>query len=163
VSPGLLASSYGRGRVVYLPAELDQAMFFYPNTYISAMLLNAMKWVAQDVPPPVEVDGPLVLATTFRRQSLQNRVVVHLLNDQSSYGRHSIYQKLQLPGQGLTGPWAVRREVIPLHDIKVHCRIPGITKARQQPENMDLPLTKTSDGIEVTVPRLEMYSLVVLE
>ncbi len=105
----------------------------------------------------------LLLATTFRPQPHQNRVVVHLLNDQSSYGRHSIYQKLQLPGQGLTGPWAVRREVIPLRDIKVRCRIPGITKARQQPENLDLPYTKTPDGLEVTVPKLEMYSLVVFE
>jgi hypothetical protein len=93
-SPGLVVSSYGDGRVVYLPAELDQAMFFYPNTYISAMLVNAMRWVAQDAPPPVEVDGPLLLGTRFRRQRIQQRVVVHLLNDQSSYGRHSNYQNM---------------------------------------------------------------------
>ena len=88
---------------------------------------------------------------------------INLLNDQSSYGRHSIYQKLQLPGQGLTGPWTARREVIPLHDVKVRCRIPGITAARQQPENLTLPLTRTPDGVEVIVPKLEMYSLVVFE
>jgi hypothetical protein len=148
---------------VYLPAELDQAMFFYPNTYISAMLVNAVKWVSQDAKPPVEVEGPLILAATFRRQSSRNRTVVHLLNDQSSYGRHSIYQKLQLPDHSVTGPWAVRREVIPLYDIKVRCRISGVTKATQQPENLRLPLAKTAEGVEVVVPRLDMYSLVVFE
>jgi hypothetical protein len=161
--PGMIASSYGQGRVVYLPAELDQAMFFYPNTYIGAMLVNAVKWVSQDAKPPVEVEGPLILAATFRRQPSRNRTVVHLLNDQSSYGRHSIYQKLQLPDHSVTGPWAVRREVIPLHDIKVRCRISGVTKATQQPENLTLPLTKTTEGVEVVVPRLDMYSLVVFE
>jgi len=111
-SPAMIASTAGQGRVVYLPAELDQAMFFYPNTYISRMLVNAVKWVAHETPPPVEVDGPLMLAATFRRQPTQNRTIVHLLNDQSSYGRHSIYQKLTLPDHSVTGPWAVRREVI---------------------------------------------------
>jgi hypothetical protein len=66
----------------------------YGNTYISAMLVNAMRWVAQDAPPPVEVDGPLLLGTMVRRQRFQHRVVVHLLNDQSSYGRHSNYQNM---------------------------------------------------------------------
>ncbi len=161
--PGLISSTFGQGRVAYLAAELDQAMFFYPNAYISALLVNATRWAAHDTPPPVEVKGPLLLATTFRRQRLENRIVVHLLNDQSSYGRHSIYQKLQLPGQGLAGPWAVRREIIPLQDIKVRCRFPGITKASQQPENLNLRITRTSDGVEVTVPKLEMYSMVVFE
>ena len=104
-----------------------------------------------------------MLATTFRRQLAQHRTIVHLLNDQSSYGRHSIYQKLQLPDHSITGPWAVRREVIPLHDIKVRCRISGVSRATQQPENLDLPLTKTGDAVEAVVPRLDMYSLVVFE
>ena len=62
------------------------------------------------------------------------------------------------------GPWAVCREVIPLHDIKVRCRVAGVTKATQQPENINLPLTKMADGaVEVTVPRVDMYTLVILE
>ncbi len=89
------------------------------------------------MPPPVEVEGPLVLAATFRRQPRQGRIVVHLLNDHSSYGRHSIYQKLAplpkelqkswgFPNQSeLRGTWPIREEVIPLCDIKVRCRVPG--------------------------------------
>src|SRR6266850_7645238 len=108
----MIASSYGQGRVVYLPAGLDQAMFFYPNTYLGAMLVNACKWVAGDAKPSLEVDGPLMLAVTYRRQPARKRTIVHLLNDHSSYGRHSIYQKLVLPDKTLSGTWPVRREVI---------------------------------------------------
>ena len=55
---------------------------------------------------------------------------MHLLNDHSSYGRHSIYQKLAplpkelqkswgFPNQSeLRGTWPVREEVIPLCDSK---------------------------------------------
>lgn len=173
--PAIVASSYGKGRVVYFPASVDKAMFFYPDTYMRQMLANACQWVANDTPPPVEVAGPLILAVTFRRQPEAKRTVVHLLNHGSSWGMHSIYQKLAplpeelqkqfgFPNQSeLRGTWPVREEVIPLHDIKVTCRLPGVRKATLQPENLDLPLTRVPGGVQVTVPKLEMHSMVVFE
>ena len=116
---------YGQGRVVYFPASVDKGMFFYPDTYMRQMLANAPRWAARDVPPPVEVDGPLILTTTFRRQPEQERTVVHLLNQASSWGMHSTYQKLAalpeelnkqwgFPNQSeLRGTWPVREEIIP--------------------------------------------------
>jgi hypothetical protein len=163
-SPAMIASTFGQGRVVYLAAGLDQAMFFYPNSYVGAMLVNACNWVAHDARPPLEVDGPLMLAVTYRRQPALRRTIVHLLNDQSSYGRHSISQKIPMPDHSLLGPWAVRREVIPLHDITVRCRLGGVTRATQQPENIPLALTRLTDGaVQVVVPKVDMYSLVVFE
>ena len=171
----MIASTFGKGRVVYFPAGVDKAMFFYPDTYIRQLLTNACRWAASDMPPPVEVEGPLVLAATFRRQPQQGRIVVHLLNDHSSYGRHSIYQKLAplpkelqkswgFPNQSeLRGTWPIREEVIPLCDIKVRCRVPGVQKATLQPENMPLPLTNKNGAIEVVVPKLNMHSMVIFE
>jgi len=162
--PAMIATSYGTGRVVYVGAGLDQAMFFYPNSYIGELLLNAVKWSAGDSTPPLEVDAPQMLAVTYRRQPARNRTIVHLLNDQSSYGRHSLYQKLVLPDKSLLGPWSVRREIIPLHDIKIRCRVRGVTRATQQPENVRLEVKRLAeDGKEVVVPKLNMYSLVVFE
>jgi hypothetical protein len=173
--PALIASTFGKGRVVYFPAGVDKAMFFYPDTYIRQLLANACHWAAGDVPPPVEVEGPLVLAATFRRQPQQGRIVVHLLNDHSSYGRHSIYQKLAplpkelqkswgFPNQSeLRGTWPIREEVIPLCDIKVRCRMPGVQKATLQPENMPLPLQMKDGAVEVVVPKLNMHSMVIFE
>jgi hypothetical protein len=171
----VIASTFGKGRVVYFPVGVDKAMFFYPDTYIRQLLANACRWAAADDAPPVEAEGPLILATTFRRQPHEGRIVVHLLNDHSSYGRHSIYQKLAplpaelrqswgFPNQSeLRGTWPVREEAIPLVDIKVRCRIPGIKKATLQPENLSLPVRRESDAIEVTVPKLNLHSMVVFE
>jgi hypothetical protein len=116
-----------------------------------------------------------LLSATFRRQHQPDRIVVHLLNDHSSYGRHSIYQKLAplpkelskswgFPNQSeLRGTWPIREEVIPLSGIKVRCRIPGIKKATLQPENLNLPISSDAGTIEVTVPQLNMHSMVVFE
>ncbi|MDB5302496.1 MAG: Beta-galactosidase trimerization domain protein, partial [Phycisphaerales bacterium] len=111
----------------------------------------------------------------FRRQPARHRLIVHLLNDHSSYGRHSVGQRIEplpkeirarygLPASSeLHGQWPIREEVIPLHDITVRCRVPGITRATQQPEALNLPITRTADGIVVTVPKVEMHSMVVFE
>lgn len=172
--PAVLAKEYEQGRVVYLPAGFDKAMYFYPETWIRQVLVNSCRWAGR-VEPPLEVEGPLMLSTTFRRQPEKNRVIVHLLNDASSWGRHSIYQKLAalpeelnrkwgLPAQSeLRGVYPNREEVIPLHDIRVRCREPGKWRATLQPENLLLHVKSIEDGIEVTVPELKMHSMVVFE
>ncbi len=173
--PAIIASTYGKGRVVYFPASVDKAMFFYPDTYQREMLANACFWASGDRKPPFEVEAPLILTTTFRTQPDEKRYIVHLTNNASSWGQHSIYQKLAalpeelekqwgFPAESeLRGTWPIREEIIPLHDVKVTCRIPGIVKATQQPENLPLELTKTSDGVVVTVPRVDMHTMVVFE
>jgi hypothetical protein len=173
--PAILTSTFGKGRVVYFPAAVDKGMFFYPDTYMRQMLANACRWAAGDDAPPVEVEGPLMLATTFRRQPQERRTIVHLLNDQSSFGRHSINQKLAplpedlqkkwgFPNQSeLRGTWPVREEVIPLHDIVVRCRLPKVRRATLEPEHLELPLHPVAGFIEVTVPKLLMHSMVVFE
>lgn len=171
--PAVIASETGAGRVVYLPAAFDKGYFFFPDEYMRHLLVNACVWAAR-TPPPLAVEGPLMLAATFRRQLEPGRAVVHLLNDASSYGRHSIYQKImplsdELKRRGfqdspdLRGQWPTREEIVPLHDITVICRCGGVTKASQQPEGIDLPIRTTGRGVEVVVPKVEMYSMVVFE
>jgi hypothetical protein len=173
--PAILVSEYGRGRVAYFAASVDKGMFFYPDAYMRQMLAQAARWVARDVPPPVEVEGPLILTATFRRQAEQKRTIVHLLNQASSWGIHSTYQKLAplpeelnkqwgFPNQSeLRGTWPVREEVIPLSGIRVICRVPGATKATLQPGAVPLPVTKLPDGLSATVPTLNMHAMVVFE
>ena len=148
--------------------------FSIPTANLRRLLANACRWAAASL-PPLEVRGPLILEATFRRQPEPHRTIVHLLNHASSWGMHSIYQKLApLPAEldantaipdrsELRGTWPSREEVIPLSDIRVICRIPGVTKATLQPENLALPLKKTEGAVEVVVPKLEMHSMVVFE
>ncbi|MBL9125977.1 MAG: beta-galactosidase trimerization domain-containing protein, partial [Planctomycetaceae bacterium] len=172
--PAIVVSEFGAGRVVYLPAAFDKAMFFYPDSYIRQVLANACRWAAGDDAPPVEVEGPLLLATTFRRQPAEKRTIVHLLNDHSSYGRHSIYQKLAplpaeletkwgFPNQSeLRGTWPVREEVIPLRNIHVTIRDTSVKQATLVPGDIDLPLLRAADGAwRVTVPEVALHAMVV--
>ena len=173
--PAVITSIHGKGRVVYFAAGVDKAMFFYPDGAFRQMLVNACRWAANGAAPPVEVAGPLILLTTYRRQQKEGRTIVHLLNSGSSWGLHSIYQKLApLPEElrkefgypdspELRGTWPIREEVIPLHDICVTCRVAGVKKATLQPENLDLPLAKLADGVAVVVPRVAMHSMVIFE
>ena len=41
--PAVIASEYGKGRVVYFPASVDKGMFFYPDAYMRQMLVNACR------------------------------------------------------------------------------------------------------------------------
>lgn len=173
--PALLVSTCGKGRVAYFAAGVDMAMFFYPDGYQRRLLANALRWAAGDVAPPAEVSGPLMLLTTFRRQPAERCVVVHLLNHASSWGLHSIYQKLApLPAElqreygypdrsELRGTWPVREEVILLHDIRVTCRVAGIRRATLQPGGVNLPLKSDEGGVETVVPRVDMHAMVVFE
>jgi hypothetical protein len=97
------------------------------------------------------------------------------LNQASSWGQHSIYQKLAplpeelnkqwgFPNQSeLRGTWPVREEVIPLNGIRVVCHEPGIKKATLQPGAIDLPITNLAGGVQVTVNDLGMHAMVVFE
>jgi hypothetical protein len=173
--PAILVSEFGAGRIAYFAAGVDKAMFFYPDGACRRLLANACRWAAGSVPSPLEVKGPLILTATFRRQPRHHRTIVHLLNSASSWGLHSIYQKLTpLPAElqkeyghsdrsELRGTWPIREEIIPLHDIRVTCRIPGLTRARLEPDGIALPITPIADGFEVIVPKVEMHAMVVLE
>ena len=173
--PAIIASEYGKGRVVYFPASVDKALFFYPDAYQRQLLANAARWVARDTLPAVEVTGPLILTTTFRRQVSERRTIVHLLNQASSWGQHSLYQKLAplpeelnkqwgFPDQSeLRGTWGVREEVIPLSGIRVFCRVPGIRKATLQPGDQPLNLKPVPGGVEVVVNDLGMHAMVIFE
>ena len=173
--PAIIAGEFGKGRVVYFAASIDKGMFFYPDAYMRQMLANAARWAAHDARPLVEVNGPLILTTTVRRQPESNRIVVHLLNQGSSWGMHSIYQKIAplpeelskqwgFPNQSeLRGTWPIREEVIPLSGIRVTCRAPGIKKATLEPGGLDLPIKQIAGGIEVNVNDLGMHAMVVFE
>ena len=68
-------------------------MFFYPDAYMRQLLFRACQWAA--------AEDRLRLKSKARwswpphsASAKERRTIVHLLNDHSSYGRHSIYQKL---------------------------------------------------------------------
>ncbi len=149
--PAVVESTFGQGKVSYLPADLSGSFFRYGHEYLARLMELALRQAAP-VPPPVEVTAPSIVQAMPQLQG--NRLVVHLLNDISSFGR----------GQNQTGQQLyVRREVIPIHDVKVTFRGTGWRRFRLVPGEQELKPEPTPDGPRVTVPKVEVHAMVVGE
>ena len=75
-------------------------------------------------------------------------------NDISSTGRSQ-----NVVGESLY----LRREVLPIHDIRVTFRESSLKRFLLVPGNKPLNAIKTEQGTTVTIPRLDLHCLVVAE
>jgi hypothetical protein len=81
------------------------------------------------------------------------RLVVHLLNSGYSYG---------FAGPPNPESYAFRREVIPVHDLKVRLNR-DVKRVLLVPGEQELPVRRSGGAAEVVVPKLEMHSMLVVE
>lgn len=152
--PGVITRSYGKGRVAYLAAGLDAAYYLYAYPYQRLALKHAIQWAAAS-PPPVRVEAPMcVHATVMRQQKAGQRLVVHLFSDLNTTAHHA------LPVDDVP----LREEVVPIPDIRVTFA-PGyrVGRIHLEPGARTLTPKRTREGVQVTVPRLEVHSMVVAE
>ena len=152
--PGVVTRTYGKGRVAYLAAGLDSGYYLYAYPYQRLALRHLIDWAAAS-PPPVQVQAPMCVHANLVRQSKNGqRLVLHLFSDLNTTAHHA------LPVDDVP----LREEVVPIPDIQVTFA-PGyrVTSIHLEPEGKPLPMRKTAAGTSVTVPRLEVHSMVVAE
>ena len=147
----VVESSYGKGKVVYLPFDVSGSYFRYGHEYLARLMELALRQVATE-PPPVEVEAPSIIEAVPQVQG--DRLVVHLLNDISSFGRSQ-----NVAGESLY----LRREVISVHDIAVTFRDRGWRRFLLVPGQTSLQPVETPQGLKVIVPRLETHCMIVAE
>lgn len=75
--PGVYARSYGAGRVVYFPWDVDRTFWEVLSPDHGALLVNAVNWVTNEA-PVVHVEGPGILDVTVWLQ--KQSMTVHLVN-----------------------------------------------------------------------------------
>ncbi|MBI5685158.1 MAG: beta-galactosidase trimerization domain-containing protein [Verrucomicrobia bacterium] len=150
-TPAIIESTYGKGKVIYLPHDIATSFFRFGHEHWARILELALREAASE-PPPVEVAAPRIVQAMTHTQG--SRLVVHLLNDVSSLGRSQ-----NVVGESLYE----RREVIPIHDIKLTFRDPKLSRFLLVPGNKPLQPTATKDGLTVTVPKLDIHAMVVAE
>lgn len=151
--PGVVTHAFGKGRMAYISAGIDAAYFNYPYTYHRLVLAQAIRWAAGDE-QPIEVAAPMCVQATFCRQSRDGeRLVVNLFNDLNTSGNHA------RPNDDIPQ----REEVSPIHDIQLSFRGYDIERVHQEPEGRDLPLQRSEGLVRVTVPRLDIQSMVIAE
>jgi hypothetical protein len=151
--PAITTHQYGEGRVVYFAAGIDAANYLYSYPYHRALLRNAITWAAP-VPPPITVEAPMCVQSTFMRQNRDGeRLVVHLYNNVNTTA-HMARSEDDIP---------LREETIPIHGIRLTLRGYNLGAIRLQPEGKELSVVRESDSVTVTVPKLEVHSMVVAE
>ena len=143
ILPGVVTSTHGQGRVVYLASSLES---LYGSTRQSALgnLLRKLVEVAAAAPPPCRVDAPPSLIANLTQHG--NRRVLHLLNWTGDAENEANY----LP---------------PVENVAVRLTIPDGARVRRVSTFLKAPLHWKQSGreLEVRLPRVEAYQAVTVD
>jgi hypothetical protein len=142
----LYVRDLGRGRVVYIPWDIDRTFWEVMAVDHGRLLRNAVVWAANE-PPPADVSGPGLIDVTVWRQ--RDSMTVHLVN--------------------LTNPMMMKgplREVIPAGPQRARIRLPERTRATK----VHLLAAGTSPAVEeaagvltVTVPSVDVHEVIAID
>ena len=138
--------SYGDGRVVYFPWDIDRTYWEILNEDHGMLLRNAATWVAGEL--PVVVEGPGVLDVTVWRQ--KDSLAVHQVN--------------------LTNPRAQQgpiREIYPVGEQFIRVRLPEDAGAERVQLLCDGeepgPVTIEDGWLCTSVPRVADYQVLAVD
>ena len=151
--PFIVLNQPEAGRSVYFAADIGQAYFLAPYQYQRRLISNAVRWAAAANQPPINVSAPLCVQAAFYTQNDGRRTIVHLLNEVNTSANRAIPENN--PSQ--------REETLPIADITLSLPDAHVATAFEEPGHRPLPLKKTDTGVEVTLPRLNVHSMIVFE
>jgi hypothetical protein len=142
--PGLIVSSYGKGKVVFSPAALGGHYYENRMIPIQKLIESSVRWLLGDR-DLVEVDAPGTVEVVLRTQEEKGRTLIHLIN---------LTGEMQRPME----------RVIPLSDIAVKVKVSGTKKVHTLAEQGEIPFQNDEEGwTRFTLPKLELYEVVVVE
>ncbi|MFO0879025.1 MAG: beta-galactosidase trimerization domain-containing protein [Gemmataceae bacterium] len=149
--PAIVRQRFGKGRVVYLPAGLDVALWSYAYPYQRILLAELIRWAAGG-PPPITVEAPRCVQMTCFTQGPQT-TLVHLFNNVVTTAHHGD-PSTEVP---------LREEVLPIHGVRVRFHGAGPRRCVLQPEGRALTLRREGASTVALVPRLDLHAIVVCE
>jgi uncharacterized membrane protein len=143
--PCLIVGTFGRGRVAFMPNDLDHRYLDDPHPDQALLIGNLLRWCAGEGPLPVEFDGPGFVGAYLYRKN--GAFLVHLLN-----------------GSGIDNGEQIAERAYPVGPFKVRVKAPGRgTSVKLATSGTVLRGTRSGDIVEFTLPRLNEYELAVLE
>jgi hypothetical protein len=147
----LHARALGKGRVVYFPPDMGQAFYTYNHPVARTLMIRAVAWGAGRA-APLETSAPMAVQTVMYRKD--GAALVHLINDNSSYGRAAA-----------PNPEAYacfRDEILPVRDLRVAVR-GEFKKATLLPSGTALNVSFREGMSAVVVPEVQVHAMVVFE
>jgi hypothetical protein len=148
--PAGVARTFGSGKIVYLAAALDAALWSYSFPYQRRLLARSIEWAAAK-PFDIHVDAPMCVQTTFFRQQSDgmSRTVIHLFNGINTTGGHG-FPASEVP---------LREETIPIHGIAVRFIQNLPKRCHYEPNGIDVPIRNG----HVRLPSLDIHGMLVAE
>lgn len=149
--PAGAVGTYGKGRVAYLAAGIDAAMFSYAFPYQRIMLSRLVRWSAGEE-YGINVKAPMCIQSTFWKQP-DKRLIVHLWNGLNTTSDHGL-QDVETP---------LREEAVAVAGIEVRVRHRTIKRAHLEPEGIELVPTPSNEELLYNLPPIAIHSALVLE
>ena len=143
----LFLRELGRGRVVYIPWDIDRTFWEVLSPDHGRLLHNVLAWAMNAEPAPVEVDGRGVVDVTVWRQ--RDSMTVHLVN--------------------LTNPMMMKgplREIIPIGPLTVRVRVPNglrATKVKLLSAGTSTAPQEAGGTITARVPMVDVHEVVAID
>jgi hypothetical protein len=76
--PGIIVGTFGRGRVAFLPADVDRRFGVEAIVDHATLLMNTIRWALGPAGSTVAVTGPGITASALHHQG--SSLVLHLMN-----------------------------------------------------------------------------------
>jgi hypothetical protein len=152
--PAVISRQHGAGAVIYFAAAIDAALWSYAYPYQRRLLARAMTLLAKEL-PPVSVQAPMCVQVTMTRgvEPQSKRLVIHLFNGVNTTANHG-NPAVEVP---------LREETVPIHGITVRFEKEAPRRLRVEPGDV-VPLVQSHAGHTlVTLPPLEIHSLLIAE
>ena len=135
------------GRVIYFAHPIFSQYERNAPRWCKTLFLNAVNVLLPE--PLIRHDGPSTLQVTVNEQAAKARWVVHLL--------HYVPERR---GQDID----VIEDVIPLHDVGLSVRVPGmVDNVMCVPEQELLPFQQNDGRVDFVLPKLTGHQMIALE
>jgi hypothetical protein len=152
--PAVVYRRHGAGRVAYLAAAVDAALWSYAYPYQRRLLARLMEGTARAT-RPVSVTAPMCVQAGYyvQKDGEGTRIIVHLFNGMNTTANHG------LPSADVP----LREEVVPVHGITVRFRSGSYRSFHCEPGGRAVKVRQEGKLDVVEVPPLEVHAMVVAE
>jgi len=141
VLPGIVMSSYGKGKVIYSASSLE-SLFLQDGTYVLGELINTLSQLITEEVPPYTLEGPSSLMVNLMKN--ENTWIFHMTNWTGNK-----FERMQVNEYYLA----------PIENVSLELRIPENKQVKSLEVFIDQPFEKKISGevLELYFPRIEAY------
>ncbi|HET9434845.1 MAG TPA: hypothetical protein VFO37_13850, partial [Chitinophagaceae bacterium] len=148
VAPGLVVSSYGKGKVAYIAAEVGAMYLQTGIRELSDLIRDVIEYVSPER-ASYEIEAPIASLITNMTMN-GNKMVFHLINRTAS-NQERMWQNIYY--------------IPPIENVKIKVRIPDGKKIKNITPFLPVAVSQKRENnfLEITLSRIEKYQAIVIE